>query len=76
MGPHNLVSLTRWTIKWNMVSKKEGWKCISNWHKIYSWTYTKLIKTRMRDKDKINRRSTQPFYTGSLSITREANPVI
>ena len=30
----------------------------------------------MRKKDKIKRRGTQPFYTGSLSITREANPII
>ena len=43
--------------------------------KIFSWTFS-LIKTRMRKKDKIKRRCTQPFYTGSLSITREVNSVI
>jgi len=30
----------------------------------------------MRDKDQIKRRSTQSFYTDSLSITRETNLII
>ena len=35
-----------------------------------------LINTRMREKDQNKRRKTQSFYTGSLSISREANPII
>ena len=38
--------------------------------------FRKLINTVIIDKDQIKRRNTQPFYTCSLSITREANPVI
>ena len=34
MGPHNLISLTRWTIKSTLTSKNEEGKYISNWHKI------------------------------------------
>ena len=48
---------------------------ILSFTKIYSWTFTKMIKTKMRDKDQI-KRSTQLFYIASLSITREANPAI
>ena len=33
-GPHSLISLTRWTIKWTIISKKEGGKYISSWHNI------------------------------------------
>ena len=33
-GPHILISLTRWTIKWTMIWKNEGGKYISSWHKI------------------------------------------
>jgi len=40
--------------------------------KIYLEPFWKLINTWMRDKDKIKRRDTQPFYIGSL--TEEANP--
>jgi len=29
-----MISLTRWTIKWIMMSKKVGGKYISNWHSI------------------------------------------
>ena len=44
--------------------------------KIYLKPFWKLINTWIRDKDQIKRRNTTLFYTGSLSITREANLVI
>ena len=31
--PHNLISLTRWTIKWIIMSKNDGEKYISNWQR-------------------------------------------
>ena len=34
IGPHNLTSLTICTIRWTMMSKKDGGKNISNSHKI------------------------------------------
>ena len=32
-GPHIIISLTIWTIKWTMISKNEGEKYISGWLK-------------------------------------------
>ena len=47
---------------------------VFSFKRIFSWTFRKLIKTRMRKKDNIKRRNTQPFCNGSLPITRESNP--
>jgi len=44
---------------------------------IDTWIFMKkLINTWMREIDQIKKRKTQSFYTGLLSISREANLVI
>ena len=35
-----MISLTRWTIKWTMMSKKAGGKYISNWHNIIAASFS------------------------------------
>ena len=46
MGPHNLISLTRWTIKSTLTSKNEEGKYISNWHKIIAVSFSKSSNYR------------------------------
>ena len=46
MGPHNLISFTRWTLKCTMMSKNEEGKYISNWHKIITTSFSKLSNFR------------------------------
>jgi len=41
IGPHILISLTRWIIKWTMMSKNEGGKYILSWHKITIASFSK-----------------------------------
>ena len=39
-GPQHLISLTRCTIKWIIMSKKAGGKYISNWHSIIAASFS------------------------------------
>jgi len=41
MGSHDLIFLTRWIIKWIVMSKNKGGKYISNWHKIIATSFSK-----------------------------------
>src|SRR6266508_623054 len=33
-GPHILISYTMWTMRWTIISKKDGGKYISTWHTV------------------------------------------
>ena len=41
IGPHNLISLTRRTIKWTIMSKNDGGKYISNWQRTMAALFSK-----------------------------------
>jgi len=39
--PHDQISVTRWTIRWTMMSKNDGGKCISNWQRTMKTSFSK-----------------------------------
>ena len=60
-GPHNLISLTRWIIKWIIMSKNEGRKYIFNWQRMMEtsffkssncWGSMNLLKITLKKKHK------------------------
>ena len=46
MGPQNLISLTRWTITWTIMSKNDKGKYISNWERTMVASFSKSSNCR------------------------------
>ena len=74
MGPHNLISFTRWTIKWTIMSKNDRGKYIANWKDNGSLILQIIQLSRVNDfaTDSIKNKA-QTCY-GNPNFVRQDSP--